>query len=221
MDTPPRCEADRRHVILRKTTSAPWSTGCNWLEPLPAVTNRDRAREMHERIRARTSEPEACAMTPTSKPVGKIAGTNPIRHTPRLHGLGETNPGNRPNPTGSAPGGAGVRHTCEPKPAPARWQMNERFPMAARPNPRPQDISHERTQACRRTWAIYRTNPVLSVCGRRRGSTPLQRGGARGRRSERTQGPEPVAQRDPAPQPCEPERLSGASPQTRMGPGWS
>ena len=32
---------------------------------------------------------------------------------------------------------------------------------------------------------------------------------------------EPVAQRDPAPHPCEPERLSGASPQTRMGPGWN
>ena len=31
----------------------------------------------------------------------------------------------------------------------------------------------------------------------------------------------PCAQRDPAPHPCEPERLSGASPQTRMGPGWN
>jgi hypothetical protein len=32
---------------------------------------------------------------------------------------------------------------------------------------------------------------------------------------------EPVCQRDPAPHPCEPERLSGASPQTRRGPGWN
>ena len=31
----------------------------------------------------------------------------------------------------------------------------------------------------------------------------------------------PCAQRDPAPHPCEPERLSGASPQTRMGRGWN
>ena len=54
-------------------------------------------------------------MTPTSEPVGRIAETNPSRHSPRPHRISERNPANRPKLTGSALGGAGVRHTCEPK----------------------------------------------------------------------------------------------------------
>ena len=77
---------------------------------------------------------------------------------------------------------------------------------------------HEQTRASP-LRPTKRTLSCRSVAWR--GGTRPCRGGARGRRSERTQGAEPVAQRDPAPHPWEPERLSGASPQTRMGPGWS
>ena len=53
------------------------------------------------------------------------------------------------------------------------------------------------------------------------GHPPPAGGGCAGSEIGTNPGHEPVAQRDPAPHPCEPERLSGASPQTRMGPGWN
>ena len=53
----PPCNAKR---TSGRPNSAAKSDGGYALNPWPAVTNRNRARPLHERIPARTSEPEAC-----------------------------------------------------------------------------------------------------------------------------------------------------------------
>ena len=76
---------------------------------------------------------------------------------------------------------------------------------------------HERNRTIELPRA--RPTPVLSICGRREGLHPSAEGWRAGSEIGPNPGHEPVCQRDPAPHPMEPERLSGASPQTRMGPG--
>ena len=106
--------------------------------------------------------------------------------------------------------------TAEPEPLP---ENEPESPPAARQRRRDGPLRQNEPTAGG-TRGAKRTLSYASVA-EGGGTQPLQGLGARGRRSERTQGTSPCAQRDPAPHPCEPERLSGASPQTRMGPGWN
>ena len=79
------------------------SIGRNPLEPLPAVTNRDRACEMHKRIAHARPNPSVALRQRSSRPANR--GYDPSRHIPRPRGIGDTSPRSRSNPTP----GVGVR----------------------------------------------------------------------------------------------------------------
>jgi hypothetical protein len=83
------------------------------------------------------------------------------------------------------------------------------------------NIREPHAEKCANDFTRARANPVLLVCGMEEGLHPSAEGWSAGSEIGANPGHEPDCQRDPAPHPQEPERLGGASPQTRMGPGWS
>ena len=85
---------------------------------------------------------------------------------------------------------------------------------------RPFPLGHRPTRA----GQVLRNEPCLTRLWQKGEAPSPCRGWVRGvgdRNEPWASDSSPPAQRDPAPHPWEPERLSGASPQTRMGPGWN
>ena len=102
-------------------------------------TEIERAKCTNEFPRARPNPRRA--MTATTKPASKLTETNPIRHPPRPR-IQRNEPEKPIESEGQRAGRCRRPHLTQP--TPARRRMNERFPMAASTNPRPQDVYHRR-----------------------------------------------------------------------------
>ena len=176
-------------------------------QPMP-TTRRSRAK------RTRPTAGAQCAVLTFSARTNAGIGTN--EPTVRLHEIrNEANPSTptRRKCTNEFPEG---HERTRPRPRratnPARVaaaQMHQQTDAGARANPATQPGGS-------------RNEPCLVDLWQGGGAPPLCRGVERGvgdRNEPRDLSPSLSV--IPAPHPCEPERLSGASPQTRMGPGWS